>query len=223
MASTPTPLDGLHDLTTRARTRAALAFADERHAGQRRAGDGAPFITHPLEVAWLLHEHDYPDRVVAAGVLHDVLEDTDTDPAELELRFGREVAELVTSLSDDPAIADEAERKAALRRQVAHAGAEANAIYAADKISKTRELRMRVHRDGLTPGDRLKLDHYRKSLTLLDRRLPCHSLVTQLRRELVALECELGTTTPRRGRFDRPAQTGDGMTPSPVSGTGQAA
>lgn len=216
MASTPTSLDRLQPVAARARTRAALAFADERHAGQRRGGDDAPFITHPLEVAWLLHRYDYPDRVIAAAVLHDVLEDTDTDPAELELRFGREVAELVASLSDDPSIADEAARKAALRRQVAGAGAEANAIYAADKISKTRELRLHAQRHGLTATARLKLDHYRKSLALLDRRLPCHPLVTELRRELERLERELSAGGRLPGRFDRPSRAGDGTLPSPA-------
>ena len=60
-------------------TRAALEFAAARHAGQRRDADLAPFILHPLEVAQLLRGRDYPDYVVAAGVLHDVIEDTDAD------------------------------------------------------------------------------------------------------------------------------------------------
>jgi (p)ppGpp synthase/HD superfamily hydrolase len=48
-------------LAANPRTRAALAFAHERHAGQHRGADGAPFIAHPLEVAELLHAHGYPD------------------------------------------------------------------------------------------------------------------------------------------------------------------
>jgi (p)ppGpp synthase/HD superfamily hydrolase len=70
------------------RTQAALAFADERHAGQQRKIDGAPFVTHPVEVACLLHEAGYGDEVVAAGVLHDVLEDTTAERADLEKSFG---------------------------------------------------------------------------------------------------------------------------------------
>ena len=51
-------------------TREALAFADKRHAGQKREIDGEiPFVTHPIEAACLLHEGGYPDEVVAAGVL----------------------------------------------------------------------------------------------------------------------------------------------------------
>jgi (p)ppGpp synthase/HD superfamily hydrolase len=191
MASTPASLQRGFDLASRTRTRAALAFADERHAGQRRAGDGAPFITHPVEVGWLLHEQDYPDHVIAAGVLHDVLENTDTDRAELELRFGAEVAQLVSCLSDDPSIADAVERKAALRQQVARAGPSAAAVFAADKVSKTRELHARALRGPLDRADAIKLDHYRKSLTMLDALLPVHPLVIDLRRELAALDATL--------------------------------
>ena len=104
------------------RTRAALSFADERHAGQQREIYGAPFVTHPLEVACLLHEAGYGDDVVAAGVLHDVVEDTTAERGDLEERFGREVARLVAAVTDDPEISDPAERKAALRLQVAQAG-----------------------------------------------------------------------------------------------------
>lgn len=169
-------------------TRAALEFADERHAGQRREVDGAPFVAHPLEVACLLHEAGYSDEVVAAGVLHDVLENSDTGAPEIEDRFGRYVAELVTALTDDPGIEDEAERKAALRRQVALAGECAAAIFAADKVSKARELRLLAGRGApLGPRARVKIEHYRESLGMLAGIIPGHELLDQLRTELDAI------------------------------------
>ena len=45
-------------------------------------------MLHPLEVAWLLHSTGEPDELVAAGVLHDVLEDMETRRDELRERFG---------------------------------------------------------------------------------------------------------------------------------------
>jgi (p)ppGpp synthase/HD superfamily hydrolase len=169
------------------RTRAALAFADSQHAGQRREVDGAPFVTHPLEVAGLLEEAGYPDHVVAAGVLHDVLEDTDATRDDLAERFGEDVAELVSAVTDDPSIEDHTERKAALRRQVAGAGPDALAIYAADKISKARELRQRASRGGFDREAAGKLHHYDESLVMLEDGLPGHPLVDQLRLELEAI------------------------------------
>ena len=165
-------------------TRDALAFAADRHAGQTRDDDAVPFVTHPVEVACLLNEAGYSDDVVAAGVLHEVLEDTDVKRPELASRFGERVAELVTAVSDDPSIEDEAERKAALRRQVAASGREAGAIFAADKVSKARELRERINRGEAGEGDHLKLDHYRASLAMLDGLMPGLDLVEQLRSEL---------------------------------------
>src|SRR5918996_6067623 len=85
----------------------AVGLAMELHADQRRESDGASFVVHPMEVASLLDRSHYPDHVVAAAVLHDVLEDTDEERGDLEARFGREVADLVAAVSDDPSIAGE--------------------------------------------------------------------------------------------------------------------
>src|SRR3954454_9741632 len=96
-------------------TRTALDFAARERAGQTRDIDSIPFVTHPVEVACLLHEAGYSDEVVAAGVLHDVIENTDVERPELEQRFGAEAAALVAAVSDDPSIEDDVKRKAALR------------------------------------------------------------------------------------------------------------
>jgi (p)ppGpp synthase/HD superfamily hydrolase len=190
------PADALETLTAMSRTdfvarspltRDALAFAHERHAGQTRDLDDLPFVTHPVEVACLLHEAGYHDEVVAAGVLHDVLEDTDADHGELEARFGRRVADLVDAVTDDPSIEDHAERKAALRGQVAAAGECAAAVFAADKVSKARELRVRVSRGRFQRADDSKFAHYEASLAMLADLIPGHDLVDQLRLELEAL------------------------------------
>jgi (p)ppGpp synthase/HD superfamily hydrolase len=167
-------------------THRALEFAAKQHQGQRREADHAPFILHPLEVAQLLRGRNYPDPVVAAGVLHDVIEDADVDPAELERRFGAGAA-LVIAVSEPPGEGDYRERKARLRNAIAAADADAAAVFAADKVAKARELRMALARH---PGqlDADKLEHYWASLALLEHRLGYHPLVRQLRFELEALE-----------------------------------
>ncbi len=168
-------------------TSAAAEFARRRHVAQHRDSDGAPFIVHPLEVAFELHRSGYPDHVIAAAVLHDVLEDTDTDQPELQLRFGPEVCELVALVSDDPAIADEEERKDDIRDRVRASDGDALVIYAADKISKVRELRGLVVR-GLPQRDAdTKLRRYEKSLRMLERSRADNRLVELLRFEIEAL------------------------------------
>lgn len=180
-------------------TREALGFASTRHAGQRREADDAPFILHPLEVAQLLRGRDYPDHVVAAGVLHDLVEDTDVTLDELERRFGPTVTRLVSAVTEPPGGGTYAERKARLRAAVAAANADAAAIFAADKVAKARELRLRLVR-APQPLDPDKREHYWASLTMLEHRLGHHPLVRQLRFELEALDL-----MPPRGRPAGPA------------------
>jgi (p)ppGpp synthase/HD superfamily hydrolase len=170
-------------------TRRALAFAEEHHRGKFRDVDRAPFILHPLEVAQLLRGRDYPDEVVAAGVLHDVIEDAHVAFEELRATFGARVAALVFAVSE-PADAQGSyrERKARLRAAVAEAEADAVAVFAADKVAKARELRLGLVRAGdLGMLDDDKLEHYWESLALLERRLGHHAFVRQLRFELEAL------------------------------------
>jgi (p)ppGpp synthase/HD superfamily hydrolase len=173
-------------------TRKAIRFASRLHEGQRRTSDEAPFILHPLEVALSLSTANCPDRVVAAGALHDVIEDTDAVIEEIRREFGAHIAELVSSLTEDETIADSAERKAALRMQVRAAGPEAATVFAADKLSKARELRVRLGNlrrlDEPLPDEiEIQLDHYIASLRMLEELIPRQPIVRQLRFELEAL------------------------------------
>jgi (p)ppGpp synthase/HD superfamily hydrolase len=169
-------------------TRAALEFAELRHAGQRRLSNGAPFLMHTVEVASLLEREGYPDHVVAAAVLHDVLEDSDTERAELSERFGPAVSDLVALVSDDPTIADEEARKDDVRERVRQAGGDALAVYASDKVSKVRELRYLVAAGLDRRQTETRLLRYRRSLAMLDGAAPGSRLVELLRFELESFD-----------------------------------
>jgi len=81
------------------KTQVAVQYASQRHEGQQRQVDGQPFILHPLEVGSLLYGAGAPDEVVAAGLLHDTLEKTDTSEPEVskarELSVGDGLAQTV--------------------------------------------------------------------------------------------------------------------------------
>jgi GTP pyrophosphokinase len=78
--------------------RHAYVFAANRHQGQiRRSGE--PYLTHPLTVAWILADMELDEETVAAGLLHDLLEDTPTTAEEIEVEFGPEVERLVSALT----------------------------------------------------------------------------------------------------------------------------
>ncbi|HWJ02634.1 MAG TPA: bifunctional (p)ppGpp synthetase/guanosine-3',5'-bis(diphosphate) 3'-pyrophosphohydrolase [Verrucomicrobiae bacterium] len=76
----------------------AYDVAEQAHRGQMRHS-GEAFIQHPLEVAAILAELELDDITVAAGLLHDVVEDTSIPLAEIEKSFGFEVAQLVDGVT----------------------------------------------------------------------------------------------------------------------------
>lgn len=78
---------------------AADQFAAAAHAGQRRKS-GDDFITHPRSVAATLHDWGMDAETLAAALLHDVVEDTGTKPAEIEQQFGLPVARLVDAVTN---------------------------------------------------------------------------------------------------------------------------
>jgi (p)ppGpp synthase/HD superfamily hydrolase len=167
-------------------TEAALDYATVVHAGQVREADGAPFIAHPREVAELLYGAGASDELIAAGALHDVIEKTPVTAFDLRRRFGSKIAALVLAVSEDKRIADYAQRKAALCDRAAAGGDEALTLFAADKVSKARELRLKRPRFAprAARDRRRRLAHYRSALRLLTERLPGSPFVEQLDFEL---------------------------------------
>jgi (p)ppGpp synthase/HD superfamily hydrolase len=158
--------------------RGAWGLARFAHHGPRREGDTD--IEHPVQVAELLARAGFDERVVAAALLHDVVEDTATEPAEIEGRFGPEVAALVREMTEDEGIEDYPKRKAEHRARVA-ADRSAAAIYAADKLASARS------KDGQAmPGD--QLEHYVLTLRTLAETNPDLPFLDELRRELERLE-----------------------------------
>lgn len=75
----------------------AVIYSTVMHAGKKRKGTSTPYILHPLEVSQIISTMTDDIEVICAGVLHDVVEDTDGTIEEIRLRFGERVAQLVIS------------------------------------------------------------------------------------------------------------------------------
>lgn len=150
----------------------APAFVREAYTA---AGDGEG-AEHPLAVAALLREDGQPRLLVLAGLLHDLLEDTEVDAAQLRERFGPEATRLVEALTQDDSISDYKERKAALRRQTLEAGRDAATVALADKTAKLAS-------EGSRPKER-RLSHYRATLEGIEQRYGPSRLSRGLAREL---------------------------------------
>lgn len=79
----------------------AVAFALEKHGGMLRKGTEIPYITHPMEAAAVVASMTSDREVLAAAMLHDVVEDTKTTIDEVRAQFGDRVAELVAYESEN--------------------------------------------------------------------------------------------------------------------------
>jgi (p)ppGpp synthase/HD superfamily hydrolase len=168
-------------------SRRAAVWAAEAHHGQDRDVDGGPFVMHPLEVALMLHCAGYRDAVVAAAILHDVVEKTDIGLDVVDETFGPEIAAMVDVLSEDPRITDYDARKQALRERAGASAEEVVAVFAADKIIGARELRLAAAVDRLSARDAAtKRAHLVECLAVVERRLPDHPFTDALRFELAA-------------------------------------
>ena len=103
------------------------------HKEQVRKDDSSPYIVHPFLVALNLVKYDFPDAVVVAGLLHDVLEDTDVLEKTLLAEFGEEVLETIKALSEDKSLEWE-DRKKQYIETIRDAPESVKAVSVCDKI-----------------------------------------------------------------------------------------
>ena len=120
----------------------AAHFSAQKHSTQRRKDeDASPYINHPISVALAIAQIGGVDdpEILAAALLHDTLEDTETTPEELEAEFGKKVCDYVLDVTDDKTLPKH-ERK---RRQIEHAkkiSKGAALIKLGDKISNVTDV-----------------------------------------------------------------------------------
>jgi hypothetical protein len=172
----------------------ALETARRAHAGQlRRGSDGRPYIDHPVAVAEILIKYHHRDEVLAAGLLHDVVEKSEIEIDEVRRRFGDVVADLVEAMTEDETIADYEERKDEHRDRVAAADPAALAIFAADKLTNVAMLREAYALIGEGVSDELavpldlKMYIWEADLEMLFDEAPQLRLTNELADQLVAL------------------------------------
>jgi guanosine-3',5'-bis(diphosphate) 3'-pyrophosphohydrolase len=174
--------------------RRAFETARQAHAGQTRDGSGGmPYIQHPLAVAERLATHSFRDEVLAAALLHDVVEKSEKDAGEIRQGFGDRVGDLVEAMTEDEAIEDYEERKEEHRWRIAEAGQDALAVFAADKLINVGMLRDSYAACGEAVSEQLKVPLDRKisvweaDLDMLFDEAPDLPLVQELADEMVGL------------------------------------
>jgi guanosine-3',5'-bis(diphosphate) 3'-pyrophosphohydrolase len=150
----------------------AAAFAAEKHRTQRRKDVETPYINHPIQLAYILVQADIEDPIVlAAALLHDTVEDTQTTFDEIEIVFGHEIARIVAECSDDKMLS-KAERKQAQIDHAAKLSHRAKLVKLADKIANVSDI------DGAPPAGwslERKREYFDWSKQVVDRLRGTHA------------------------------------------------
>jgi len=135
----------------------AAVFAAVAHRGTTRKGNRIPYLAHPVEAAAIMAEMTDDQELIAAAVLHDVVEDTEVTISELREYFGDRIARYVGGESEDKRSYLPPESTWMLRKQETidflkrQADREAKMLALADKLSNLRS----IARDVEVLGDRL--------------------------------------------------------------------
>jgi len=117
----------------------ALRIAALAHKDQVRKEGDTPYIVHPVMVALDLKTRGFLDEIVAAALVHDVLEDTDFPEDQLESELGSSVMEIVRAVTNDDSLSWE-EKKLRYIETVRSGSEGAKAVATADKIHNAKSL-----------------------------------------------------------------------------------
>lgn len=127
----------------------AKKFAIKAHMGQvRKSEPDKPMIMHPISVGTMLEEYGYDDQVVAAGYLHDVVEDTKYTIEDIEKEFGKEIADLVMGASEPDKSLSWEERKKHTIEETKTLPLRNKLIVCADKINNLEDMMIIFERNG---------------------------------------------------------------------------
>ncbi|MBD9098814.1 HD domain-containing protein [bacterium] len=127
----------------------AKLFAINAHMGQiRKSEPDKPMIIHPISVGILLEEYGYDEPVVAAGYLHDVVEDTKYTIEDIKREFGNEVANLVMSASEPDKSLSWEERKTYTIEEAKKLPLRNKLVICADKINNLEDLMLKFQKSG---------------------------------------------------------------------------
>ena len=135
----------------------AIIFATKAHSGTTRKGTNVPYIVHPIEAAAIVSAMTDDEEVIAAAVLHDVLEDTEATREDLLARFGRRITNLVENESEDKrktlpaALTWKTRKQETITFLQTRADREAKMLALADKLANLRA----IYRDQCIIGDKV--------------------------------------------------------------------
>lgn len=130
----------------------AIYYATKAHKGQKRKTEDVDMIYHPFTVGMILQMNGYNENIVAAGILHDVVEDTNHTFDDIEKEFGKEVRNYVYDASEPDKSLEWEDRKKHTIEQIKNADIGSKVIVACDKISNLEDMYETIKKIGEEKG-----------------------------------------------------------------------
>lgn len=131
----------------------AFRFAELKHRGHTRKGEDVPYLTHLVTVAVRLAQLGFSEEVIAAGLVHDAVEDTEATLEEVRAELGDAVADLVAVVTYDDALSWE-DKRVAYAEAVRNAPEGAKAISIIDKIHNAESILVSYAQEGAKVWDK---------------------------------------------------------------------
>ena len=125
----------------------ATRIAVRAHATQTRKEGDLPYVSHPFMVALKLVKYDFSDEIIAAGLVHDVLEDTNFGEENLRTALGDSVFEIVKGVTNDDSLPWE-EKKVTYIESVRNGSEGVKAVATADKVHNMESLLLAFDEQG---------------------------------------------------------------------------
>ncbi|GAE91090.1 GTP pyrophosphokinase [Gracilibacillus boraciitolerans JCM 21714] len=171
----------------------AIIVATKAHQHQKRKGTDIPYITHPFAVGMLLQQAKCSEEVIAAGILHDTLEDTEVTYENLVESFGEGVANLVRAASEQDKSLPWEERKQHTIDMLESTSIEEVQVIVADKLHNLRSIHHDLDANGDMIWQRFKHGknaqhwYYASIVKVLSPRKEEFELINQLEQEVNAV------------------------------------
>jgi (p)ppGpp synthase/HD superfamily hydrolase len=177
---------------------AALALAARAHRAQVRKGTDLPYIAHAVHVSVILIRHGFGEDMAIAGLLHDVVEDTNVPIERIATEFGDEVARLVAAVTESKTAGGAElpweQRKAEKLERLATSGPDVAALKAADAIHNARSITADLLSEGPAVWRRFKrgpqesIAYYHALRDGVRAKLDDHPIAAELAEAVAALE-----------------------------------
>lgn len=168
----------------------AIIVAAKAHEHQYRKATDIPYITHPFSVGMMLLKYGYSEEIIAAGILHDTVEDTDLTLEDINREFGQTIAELVQGASEKDKSLSWEERKQAAIDQLDTAPKNICIVVCADKLHNLRSIQQELEMEGEKVWNKFKRGrekqewYYRSIVSKLENQLAGEQIFIQLKNEV---------------------------------------